>query len=100
MLSSDPEAATALGHPVTWGGLAAWRAAGFTIRDPEWKAPLPLLHPVTVSGAPGWIQDIDWSGAEFRFAVLLRDGRRLTGLTEEEIVSSGPRGAAGLGEQL
>lgn len=100
VLAADPEAATRLGHLVTWGGLAAWRAAGFTIREPEWKAPLPLLHPVMVRGDRGWIQDVDWSGAEFIFAVLLHDGRRLTGLTEEEIVSSGPRGSAGLGEQI
>ena len=100
VLAEDPEAAADCGHLVTWGGLGAWRSAGFAIRDPEWKAPLPLLHPVTVSGVPGWIQDVGWSGVEFVFAVLLQDGRRLTGLTEEEIASRGPRGAAGLGEQL
>jgi hypothetical protein len=100
LLCADPEAATGQGWPVTWGGLASWRAAGHAIREPEWKSPLPLLHPVTVAGVAGWIQDITWSGAEFRYAVLCEDGRWLGGLTEEEIESRGARGAAGLGEQL
>lgn len=100
VLTEEPESATALGWPVTWGGLAAWRSAGFTIRAPEWKAPLPLLHRVTLAGELGWIQDVAWSGEEFVYAVLMADGRRLTGLIEEALASLGGRGAAGLGEQL
>ena len=98
VLAADPEAAVSLGWPVTWGGLAAWRSAGFALREPEWKSPLPLLHPVTVGGEPGWIQDVLWNGAGFDYAVLLRGGRRLDGLREEEVTSLGARGAAGLGE--
>ena len=100
VLTEEPEAAAVLGWPVTWGGLAAWRSAGFTIRAPEWKAPLPLLHRVMLAGELGWIQDVGWSGEEFLYAVLLKSGRRIEGLTEEALVSLGSRGAAGLGEQL
>ncbi len=100
VLAEEAEAAVGLGWPVTWGGLAAWRAAGAAVREPEWKAPLPLLHRVAVSGGEGWVQDVGWSGEEFVYAVLLEDGRRVEGLVEEEVVSLGSRGAAGLGEQL
>lgn len=100
VLAEDAEAAAGLGWPVTWGGLAAWRAAGFAVREPEWKAPLPLLHRVAVDGGVGWVQDVGWSGEEFVYAVLLEDGRRAEGLVEEGITSVGSRGAAGLGEQL
>jgi hypothetical protein len=44
-----------------------WIQAGYPIREPEWKAPLPLLHPVsTAHGAQGWVQDIAWGGAVLR----------------------------------
>ena len=100
VLAADPMSVVDAGHPVCWGGLAAWEAAGFTLREPEWKSPLPLLHPVAVAGEAGWIQDIAWGDAGFVYAVLLESGQRRDGLSEEDITSLGPRGSAGLGEQI
>lgn len=78
-----------------------WEAAGFSLREPAWKSPLPLLHPVqTEDGAQGWVQDIHWVGDGFHFTVLLEDGQRRQRLEEEALQSRGPRGAAGLGAQI
>lgn len=81
--------------------LSPWEAAGWPTRNPAWKSPLPLLHPVrTADGLDGWIQDIRWIGDRFSFTVLLETGQRRAALDEEDLESRGPRGAAGLGAQI
>ncbi len=114
----------------TRGGLGAWRSAGYAISAPEWKAPLPLLHPVRLDPdairagalhgmgvdeveltgmvppvAPlGTIQDVHWRRGEFVFDVLfeLPGGRPLwvAGLTQEQLQTEGPVDPVGLREQM
>jgi len=109
LLPPGQEALAPQGGVVVWvgreaglwtGGLGPWEDAGWPLRAPEWKAPLPLLHPVSLGGEDGWVQDIVWAPDGFRFTVVLVGGRRVAGLEEEALVSRGPRGAAGLGRQL
>lgn len=92
-------------------GLADLVAAGFPVHEPAWKSPLPPAHPVELTPAAadarglagagtGWVQDVAWRGDEFRFDVLIDvAGRmvRVEDLPEEALVSTGPRGAAGMG---
>jgi hypothetical protein len=96
-------------------GLDTWRDAGFLVREPAWKSPLPVRHWVRVSAAAlqmaglpgvsaeGTVQDVVWAGIEFRYDVLIdADGRfeRVSDLAEEDLQSAGPRGAAGFGDTL
>jgi len=51
----------------------------------------------------GWVQDVRWATTEFRFDVLFAGDAefvRVDDLPEEDLLSLGPRGAAGLGELL
>jgi rhodanese-related sulfurtransferase len=94
--------AGARGAHATVGGVAAWVAAGVPVAEPAWKSPLPTGHLVRDRGGElGWVQDVRWENDEFRFDVLwVRDGAlvRERGRVEEDLVSVGPRGAAGLGQ--
>lgn len=98
------------------GGIAAWKRAGRAIREPAWKSPLPPGQPVRLlpdaararglaADTPlvGWVQDVAWRGAEFRYDIRLDHAGalpRLDDLPEEALAALGPRGAAGLGVVL
>lgn len=98
----DPAVATALrAHGVratSIASIAAWKAAGREVHEPAWKSPLPPGVSVRYRGELGWVQDVRWADAQFRFDV--RVGPTLTlvrDLTEEALEPIAGRGAAGLG---
>lgn len=79
-------------------GIAAWVAAGRAVHEPAWKSPMPVGSPVRHRGREGWVQDVRWSGTEFRFDVRVGpELERVEDLPEEALEAPAGRGAAGLG---
>lgn len=98
----DPAVAAALGargvHATSVSSIAAWKAAGREVHEPAWKSPLPPGVAVRYRGDAGWVQDVRWADAQFRFDVRIGPSLTLVcGLTEEALEPIGGRGAAGLG---
>ncbi len=98
----DPAVADALRargvHATSVTHISAWQAAGREVHEPAWKSPLPPGVGVRYKGETGWVQDVRWADAQFRFDV--RYGPALTlvrDLTEEALEPIAGRGAAGLG---
>jgi rhodanese-related sulfurtransferase len=104
--------ATGIDAAACIGGISAWKVAGRPLREPAWKSPLPPGHAVTLlpeaarvrglgeRALPGWIQDVAWETAEFRYDVFIDAPDappRLSNLPEEALAARGTRGAAGLG---
>ena len=56
-------------------GIAAWVAAGRPVHEPAWKSPAPVGSAVRHAGLLGWVQDVRWSGSEFRYDVRVEIGR-------------------------